>query len=211
LWLPELLSQALNTKSLILLGRGRLEEGLGLLKHALEIALEHDRAAAATRAYFNLAHGYAVRDRWQDALAVDREGLALARKRGLRHDELQFLHHLGADLYVVGEWDEALEQLDVMRELGGETRLARWSLGVWPKPLLDCARGDVPPVPEDEPDADRQSRAGTNVGRGAILLAHGKFAEALEAGESAWQSRDAMGMHVFVKAGFTLAVEAAFA
>ena len=42
LWLPDILSDALNTKSLILAALGRPEEGLALLERALAIALEHD-------------------------------------------------------------------------------------------------------------------------------------------------------------------------
>lgn len=39
LGLPEVVSQALNTKALVLLFAGRTEEGLALIKHALEVAL----------------------------------------------------------------------------------------------------------------------------------------------------------------------------
>ena len=42
LWLPEVLSQALNTQGLIAGFNGRSEQSLALLKHALELALEHD-------------------------------------------------------------------------------------------------------------------------------------------------------------------------
>src|SRR5207247_3956336 len=52
LWLPEVLSQALNSKgALVLLGsKGRPEEGFALLRHSLHIALEHDIPTAALRA-----------------------------------------------------------------------------------------------------------------------------------------------------------------
>jgi len=48
--LPEVLSQALNTKNLVLLSESRYEEGLALLKHALDVAVEGDLTAAAGRA-----------------------------------------------------------------------------------------------------------------------------------------------------------------
>jgi len=211
LWLPELLSQALNTKSLILASRGRSEECIALIEHALRIALENDRTDAAIRAYFNLAHDYSVRDRYAEALSTDRAGLALARKRGLRHEELMFLQHLSHDLYVLGEWDEAFELLAEMRELAPDTRLAVWSGKWFPGPLLAAGRGEVRSLPEDEQDADRQSRAGIDLGRATILSAKGRWADALAAAESAWAARDVLGPHVFTKEGFALAVEAAFA
>ena len=42
LLLPEILSQALNTKGMILAGRERLQEALALIRYALEVALEHE-------------------------------------------------------------------------------------------------------------------------------------------------------------------------
>ena len=53
--LPEVLSQALNTKALTLIARERRREGVALLRHALEIALDHELPSAALRAYYNLA------------------------------------------------------------------------------------------------------------------------------------------------------------
>jgi len=211
LWLPELLSQALNTKSLILASRGRSEESIALIQHALRIALENDRTDAALRAYFNLAHDYMVRDRVADALAVDREGLALARKLGVRNEELMFLQHLAGDLYVLGDWDAASEALAEMRELGPDSRLVEWSMTWWPRPLLVAGRGEAVQLPDDEPEADRQSRAGMDVGRAAMLSADGRWAEALAAAEAAWAARDVLGAHVFTKEAFVFAVESAFA
>ena len=53
--LPEVLSQALNTKGILLSAHGRIIEGHGLLRIALDIGLEHDKPSAALRAYYNLA------------------------------------------------------------------------------------------------------------------------------------------------------------
>jgi class 3 adenylate cyclase/tetratricopeptide (TPR) repeat protein len=211
LWLPELLSQALNTKSLVLASRGRPEESIALIQHALHIALENDCSDAAIRGYLNLAHHYAVRDRYVDALAIDREGLALARKVGVRREELMFLQHLGGDLYFLGEWDEASDMLAEMRELAPGSRLVEWAAKLYPGPLLAAGRGEPGSLPDDEPEADRQSRAGMDVGRAANLSANGSWVEGLAAAEAAWAARDVLGAHVFTKVGFVLAVEAAFA
>ena len=83
LWLPEILSQALNTQGLISSWGGRSEQSLALLKHALELALENDLAAAALRAYINLGDRLDRRDRYEEAIELDRRGVALARKAGL--------------------------------------------------------------------------------------------------------------------------------
>ncbi len=48
LQLPEVYSQALNTRSLIISADGRPDEALVLLNHALEVALDHDLGAAAS-------------------------------------------------------------------------------------------------------------------------------------------------------------------
>lgn len=47
--LPETLSQALITKSIILIARARRLEGLALLRYALDVALEHEIPSAALR------------------------------------------------------------------------------------------------------------------------------------------------------------------
>src|SRR5205823_5549110 len=91
--LPEVLSEALNTKSLIKVSGGRKEEALALLRHALEIALEHDLTSAAQRAYFNLAYRAAGRDRYDESIAINEQGLELARRRGDRGWEQAFISH----------------------------------------------------------------------------------------------------------------------
>jgi predicted ATPase/class 3 adenylate cyclase len=108
LWLPEVLSQGLNTQSLIVSFNGRLEQALALLKHALELALEHDLTSAALRAYNNLGDLLDRRDRYDEAIELQRQGLALARKAGHRHNEWRLLGELGAYLMQTGRWEEAV-------------------------------------------------------------------------------------------------------
>jgi tetratricopeptide (TPR) repeat protein len=85
--LPEVLSQALNTKALILFSRGRRREGTILCRYALDVALEHDKPSAALRAFHNLADLSCDEDRYEDAARLVREGLAHARKVGNRYWE----------------------------------------------------------------------------------------------------------------------------
>ena len=65
--LPQTLSEALNTKGIILFSRGRRAEGQALVHTTLDIALEHDKPSAALRAYYNLADETAQLDRYEEA------------------------------------------------------------------------------------------------------------------------------------------------
>src|SRR5204863_400921 len=78
LWLPEVMSQALNTKGILAQGRSRPQETYALTAHALKIALENDRSAAALRAYNNLAEAAYRMDRYEESLDLYERGLALA-------------------------------------------------------------------------------------------------------------------------------------
>ena len=70
LWLPETLSQGLNTAGLVVAGVGRWEQGYALIKRSLEIALENDLTQAALRAYNNLGDMLDRRDRCEEAIEV---------------------------------------------------------------------------------------------------------------------------------------------
>jgi tetratricopeptide (TPR) repeat protein len=213
--LPDLLSHALNTKHLVLASSGRPEESLALLQHALTLALDNDRPTAALRAYFNLAHTSAIHDRYADAHAVDRQGLALTRKLGVRHLELMFLLHLTYSLFLLGEWDETVAVIEEMQELAPTSRWTELSLHWYPGPMIDAHRGGIPSLPEgdftEEELADVQARAGYESSRAMILLALGRPSEALAAGEIAWGLRDALGPHSFAKEGLFAALEASYA
>ena len=109
LWLPEALSQALNTQGLLAGSAGRSEQALALMKHSLELALEHDLTRSALRAYNNLGDLLDRRDRYEEAIEILRPALALARKAGYRTNEWRLLGELGYCLWRTGEWAEALE------------------------------------------------------------------------------------------------------
>ena len=112
LWLPEVISQAMNTKGLVLDAAGRREEALALMLHSLRVALDNDVLSAAFRAYFNLHHQMLVRDRFAEGLEYEEQGLALARRLGYRQWEMNFLGASGASLYMTGDWDQALERME---------------------------------------------------------------------------------------------------
>jgi len=104
---PETISQALNTKSLVLSARGRSQEALALLKHALQVALDHDLPVPGVRAYINLSHQMNELMRLDDALAYQTSGLAFARRVGIRWAEWWMLGHLTHTYHGLGDWDAA--------------------------------------------------------------------------------------------------------
>jgi predicted ATPase/class 3 adenylate cyclase len=105
--LMELLSRALNYQGLIAGLRKHPEEAVALLSHSLKMALESDIGSAAVVAYNNLADLLSQRDRYVEALSLQRSCLALARKIGDRSMERFAIAELAYVLMQLGEWDEA--------------------------------------------------------------------------------------------------------
>ena len=114
--LPEVLSQALNTKAIILVSHGRQAEGLALLRYALEVALEHDKPSAALRAYYNLADPLAT------ATATRRPRDSCGRDSPTPARSATATGSGGARLRLsvlrLGAWDECLEMRDVPEGTG---------------------------------------------------------------------------------------------
>ena len=78
--LPEVYSQALDTKALILSSQGRRRESRALLREALAVAVEHDRPSAALRAHNNLGDFMCQDDRYAEAQRHIDEQFVLARR-----------------------------------------------------------------------------------------------------------------------------------
>ena len=107
---PAVLSEALNTKALLL--QGRPNESRALLREALAIALEHDLFSQALRAYNNLAVITMNTDREEEARAVTKAGFELARSRGDRQYAVQMGMGLISELVGDGDWDGAFTLAD---------------------------------------------------------------------------------------------------
>ncbi len=215
--IPETFSQALNTKAIILCSHGRMLEGLALLRYALDVALEHDKPSAALRAYFNLADSLSQSDRYEEAEACVREGLAFARRVGNRYQELLFLGQSYA-LFALGKWDDVL---DFAAELPEDWRNARQA---FPTVASICVtvnahRGRlgeaerwVTLLDEFSDSPDSQERAGYACGRARLLLARGDAREALASALTALDASDEMGMfQEYVKEALVTALEASLA
>ena len=216
LLLPEVLSQALNSKAIMLVARDRTKEGLAVLRYALDVALEHDKPSAALRAYYNLADTLARADRYEEAADNIREGISLARRVGNRYWEWTLLGQV-YPLFAIGRWDETLaltSELSV--EDWTEARQAFMgfaSVGVLVhvhRGELDDASRIVSEFTDLATSADLQEQAGYGCGKSSLLLARGDPVAALELADAAFAVRDSMGITVeYVKEAFVIAVEAA--
>jgi len=212
------MSQAMNTKGLILSTKGRFEEGIILLRRALEIALEHDLTAALFRAYNNVAAAASQVDRLGEVLELGRQGLELARRTGDRMWEVSYLTGDTGELIYLGRWDEAVERLDHVDLHEEQVRdIVRTGLSTL-VPLfvyrgeLERARDLFAEMADMGTSQDVQVRAVFLVTQASLLRAEGKNAEALAAAEEAFATRAEFGVRASqVKEALVESVEAAFA
>jgi tetratricopeptide (TPR) repeat protein len=214
--LPETFSHALNSKAIILVSHGRDLEGLALLQHALDVALEHDKPSAALRAYYNLADSLAQADRYEDAEARVYEGLALARRVGNRAWELQFLGQTYA-LFALGKWAELKamsellpsEEWVVARQAYGTVTSVGVIVNVHQGELVEAERV-ISMLQEFESSGDAQERTSHSCGKSCLLLARGDPAAALSLAETVLGAASRVGFpQEYVKESFVTAVEAA--
>ena len=214
--LPEVLAEALNTKAIILISQGRPQEGLMLLRFALEEALEHDKPSAALRAYHNLGDSLARGDRFEEAAEVVREGLRFARRVGNRYWEWALMSSMYPP-FALGEWDEVVAmRAELPEDDWTQARLA--FLGVlvcWVPTQLH--RGHVAEAEtflamfeEFQTSADLQERMAHAFATSCLALATGRPAQALAAAEEAMGARSAIGIsNEVVKEAFVVALQAA--
>ena len=214
--LPEIFSMALNTKALIINGRGRVGESRALMRYALGVALEHDKPSAALRAYNNLAEYDMHDDRFANAQQVIDEGLLLARRVGSRFWERIFLGVM-YPRYALGEWSAALR---AMEELGGwdeDSRVAFSQGYVAFGVAIHVHRGDLAAAEamlaafhEFAESADVQERVEYAAAQAFFFLASGDASAAAGAARRVRSLRLKLGpVDYRVKEAFAIAVEAA--
>jgi len=109
LWLPEVLSHALNTKALLALEQGHMETSRALHRRALEIALENDLPGATMRGYTNLGSLEARLGNLAESDELTLKALDLARRAGDREAEWFLLGNLCESYTLSGRWDEVVE------------------------------------------------------------------------------------------------------
>jgi tetratricopeptide (TPR) repeat protein len=217
---PDVLSEALNTKSLVVLARGRREESTALITHSLRLALENDVAGAALRAYNNLSVGLSDYDRYAEALEVMESGLALATKVGERVWAWGFIGALADTLWWLGRWDEALEriaELPSMEEVPSIRAIVQQFIPALVS--INVNRGDVEEaeraldtVADFATGADVQERAAYWLYSSFIAMARGEAQEAIVGAERAIESRSVLSLgNAIVRDGYVKAIESALA
>jgi tetratricopeptide (TPR) repeat protein len=211
--LPDVLSDALNTKHLLLARAGRYDEALALLEQALVIAREHELDKPLLRALYNLSFQMTANDRQAEARQNDLEGLELARQRTDWWFELVFRFNLVWGHLLLGNWDAALRVVDE-----GQSRpLPSPHVLLGPLPWLHVQRGDIGEARRTldafEPSATGlQGGSVYSLGKAVVLRAEGLFEDALFSAEEVLARRGALaGRHGYVKLALIEAVEAAFA
>jgi tetratricopeptide (TPR) repeat protein len=181
----ETIAQALMTRAITLTRRGREQEAIALISHALQIALRHDLPAVALRAYNNIANSAVAMDRLDDAAEDLDRGLALARARGDRRWE-ELLRALEAHvLAMLGRWDEVIEGGVPVVETRGLAALA-----VLPSVArVQAGRGDLEGLERTGElaaewlgSANMEFRAAAVVAQTIVANAQGRPEEALELG-----------------------------
>jgi class 3 adenylate cyclase/tetratricopeptide (TPR) repeat protein len=217
LWLPEILSHALNTEGIVQLFRNRPETALALVKHSLEIALEHDLPAPAARAYQNLSETLARRDRHDEAIQQYQQGLNLARKVGSRWWESTILTNMTYSMWQTGRWNEALEAISGIPDSEVvELNLLGHISGVLPimvnQGRVDDAERLLALFPGLDTTDDVQERAGGAAAKATVLRVKGDMTGALAAAQDALSLREQVGIAgEDVKTAFVEAAEAAIA
>jgi predicted ATPase len=146
----EVFCQAINTKGLMLGGRGRRDEGRALIRCALDHALAADLHESALRAYNNLAADLQASDPAQASSYV-RAGVALSRLMGRRRLESMLTIGEIPNLIALGRWDEAMgvvsdfldsgspEQWVMESELGSEVTFGVW-VHLWRGEIAEARR-----------------------------------------------------------------------
>ena len=183
--MPEPVAQALTTKALTMPDRPFEREGL--VRQAVKIALENDHTAAALRAYGNLGHTLYTRDRIDEAIATQRDAVALARRRGDRNWEWFAVANLVEFLVAAGGWREAVAIASDMPE---EARHGALSFPIETLIWLHVERGDLAEAAElgrllDErgrADEDPSYRAGPGASAESALAPTVRLEDALVLG-----------------------------
>jgi len=218
--LPLVLSHALNTKSVILGRTGHFEESIGLLVHALKIALDNDLHGAAIRAYINLSATLSEgRNRYEEGLRYAMDGLALSRKVGIRWQEWSLLAHVVGHLTGLGRWDEAISwasEIPSAQDVPGAGFPMAWTLPALVQ--IAVGRGELERAKSlleellalPQAMADEQNRSTTALTRAQVLRAEGRWQEAFDAATEALAAKESAGAHLWsVQGGASEAMEAA--
>lgn len=213
------ISQALNYRGLLASHANHPEEALALLTHSLKIALDNNATASIVSAYNNLADILSRRDRYREALVLQRSCLVIRTKLADRPMERFSKAELSHILVQLGEWDEATALVDSLGAITTDTAPYEL-LSVLSFTELYIQRGQLPLVEHIlgafarlATSEDRQEWAAYITARAAWYRAVGRYAECLADAEVVFNVvslHDAIS-HQDAKESFHEAVESAFA
>jgi class 3 adenylate cyclase/tetratricopeptide (TPR) repeat protein len=215
--LPEVYAQALSSRGILLINRGRMDEAGMLHRRALQVALEHGLTTAALRAYNNLAVTLQSLDRFEEMVGFCQQGLDLARRTGDRVRELSWLTGSVIPLVQVGRWDQALawgEEARSAAELPSFQWVSQGLVDLVPlyihRGQIDHARDLLESLREGEASENPEARVGYAAKRAELLLAEGNPGAALASAGEVLAARSQFGLasHA-IKRGLVTAVEAA--
>jgi tetratricopeptide (TPR) repeat protein len=219
LGLPEVVSQALNTKGMVAGLRWHPIEAKALLRMGLEVAMEQDLPQAALRAYINLGAVLTFTEDLCAAIELTDAGAALARKVGDRVWERWLFAAPIEPLVMTGEWDEALRRCEELLETVSPDAAGETFLELFPVVQVHVQRGDLERA-EDLCDRlatvlseeNLQARAALRVAKAQVLMTNGEAAEARAAALEAFSLYGEIGWrHVIYKHAAVEALEAGFA
>jgi len=223
LWLPDILSEALNTKSLVLGSWERTEESIALLRQALELAQEHDIPRSIARAATNLSYTMDGRDRLDDAEAYQTIGIDTCRRMGYVSEEWFLMQHRVGTAFRRGRWNEVLELTASLPDPEEEpaVRIALDAFGM-STAIVHLGRGDPAAAlevldrltddAELEDTQDEQLKLIRDVIRTIRARAVGSDTDRLAAARAAFSVHGTEGVsHGWVKWAFEDGLEAALA
>jgi tetratricopeptide (TPR) repeat protein len=192
---------------------------MALLKHSLDIALEHDLSGAANRALYNLTGRLIIMDRYSDAMDSNRRGLELARRVGSQASEWYFLSDLYPH-YVTGRWNEVIARAEGLPPVEqSDTLRVVWTRMIC-APLLQIythrgavgeARDIFLSLGELGKSHDVQERAGYLLASATLARAEERYPEALEAARQCLAERGVSIGHEYQKEALHEAFDAAYA
>jgi len=177
--LVDVLADTLITKGSAMLGSGRIREALLLIAGGGDLALSIDLPTVALRAAINRGFAEAIEDP-RTALASAREGLALARRLGLRSVASVLAGNAAEYAVETGDWDWALSEVASIDEPEASHR----AIGLSNQVFYTSARGgDASRLLSDlEAAADEAGDTSTRgqflYARAWDLLLHGRPSEA---------------------------------
>jgi class 3 adenylate cyclase/tetratricopeptide (TPR) repeat protein len=188
LGLPRALSLGLRAKAAVLSSRQHREEAHALLKHALDIALEHDLFEDVSTFYFLLSDQCFRTDRYDEALAYLDESLTFDQRMGHRRFELATIAESCYPLMMLGRWDEVLAIRDGFTEdqvnAGGVVlSLLQGGVEIYcRRGRLDDARELLSLFARLEDSTDVQDRGSYLACLAVLRRAEGRLDEAIQAG-----------------------------